>query len=499
MSDPVVESYEAVLYPGPPVKASHPLYLETLATLHGLAPTPTPRARVLEIGCATGGNLLPMAAYQPQARFVGIDPSPRQIELATANARRAGLANVDLRVCGVGDVDAGWGVFDYIVCHGVYSWVSEDVQAELMRVFRENLAPAGVVYVSYNVLPGWFMRQAARDLMLYHTAPMADTQQQIDQARAILGTLVQVRGEDDSAYTRAFREEVEITEHSSDAYVFHEHLERSNTPVYFKDFAARAEAAGLRYLAEADLRYNFASDLPESIRAQIESLPVLRRQQYLDFLRGRRMRRTLLCHADAAVGAMDPRHLEKLHVSLTQPEGFEVVDSDGDPIPQAVISALRAAELGPVPVSTLRATLPGLDRRAPAAGEDPLADPLIGFLWLSLLHDGIEAVVHPPEVCFEVGERPRVSPLAAIEAEASGRATTGFHAGVHLDAMGQRLVARLDGAHDRDALAGVVAAAVAAGEFELEPDPAAPEEAPDPGRAVERMLARMAGLGLLVG
>lgn len=499
MSDSVAESYDAILYPGPAVKASHPRNLETLATLHGLAPAPVSTARVLEIGCATAGNLLPLAAHHPEARFVGIDLSPRQIEYAQRSATAAGLDNVDLRAVSVGAVDESWGAFDYILCHGVYSWVSDAVQAELMRVFCENLTPTGVVYVSYNVLPGWFMRQAARDLMLLHTATLGDPKERIDQARAILGTLLEVRGEDDSAYTRAFREEIEVADASDDAYIYHEYLEESNEPVYFSEFAKRADAAGLRYLAEADMKHNFATDLVEPIRSQIESLPLLRRQQYLDFLRGRRMRRTLLCRADtAAPEAMDPRRLEGLHVSLTRAEGWEVVAAGEDPVPAAALESLRASHPRARAVSELRATLPGVPRHPPSADADALADPLTHFLWFSLLHGGVEVCVHPPDLAFEVVARPRVSPLVAVESETSGRVTTGFHTGVRLDAMGQLLIGHLDGSCDRDALAGLVATAAAAGEFELEPDPAAPDAPPDPGQAVDRMLERMAMLGLFL-
>jgi hypothetical protein len=335
--------------------------------------------------------------------------------------------------------------------------------------------------------------------MLYHTASIADPKEQIEQARAILGTLLEVRGDDDSAYTRAFREEMELTDASVDAYIYHEYLEVNNVPVYFSEFAKRAEAAGLRYLAEADVKHNFAADVAEPIRSQVESLPLLRRQQYLDFLRGRRMRRTLLCRADTpAPESMDPRWLEGLHVSLTRAEGWELVDTGEDPVPAAVLEVLRASHPRAREVSELRAILPGVPRHPSAAAAEPLADPLTRFLWLSLLHGGIEACVHPPALAFEVSARPRVSPLVAIESETSGRVTTGFHSTVRLDAMGQLLVGHLDGTCDRDTLAGLVAKAVAAGEFALEPDPGAPDEPPDPGRAVDRMLARMATLGLFL-
>src|SRR5258708_28374425 len=110
-----------------------------MAALVGMKAAPGTRCRVLELGCARGGNIIPMALARPDSRFVGIDLSPRQIADALAVVRQLGLANVELRDIDILQVGKDFGTFDYILCHGVYSWVPPQVQERIMEVCRDNL------------------------------------------------------------------------------------------------------------------------------------------------------------------------------------------------------------------------------------------------------------------------------------------------------------------------------------------------------------------------
>ena len=122
--------YDAVPYPARAFPSSHPQHLATVATLLGLRPPSLEDCRVLELGCATGGNLVPMADDLASGRFVGLDLSHVQIEAARTAARKAGLKNVEFRcqdLLGFGAPGAPGGgpaeSFDYIIAHGLYSWV----------------------------------------------------------------------------------------------------------------------------------------------------------------------------------------------------------------------------------------------------------------------------------------------------------------------------------------------------------------------------------------
>lgn len=135
------ETYQATPYPSRPVPLSHPDHLYVVGRLHGLTPTEVTGARVLELGCASGGNLLPMAASLPEAEFVGVDLSERQIEMAQAGAAAGGLENVEFLAGDALSLLAG-GLgrrFDYIILHGLYSWVPVEVQAALLPLCRRLL------------------------------------------------------------------------------------------------------------------------------------------------------------------------------------------------------------------------------------------------------------------------------------------------------------------------------------------------------------------------
>ena len=104
-----------------PFLQTHPDQLAAVATLFGMRPQPPDRCRVLELGCAGGGNLIPMALALPESRFLGIDLSRRQISTGQALVRKLGLRNIGLQPLSVLDLDSRFGRFDYIICHGIYS------------------------------------------------------------------------------------------------------------------------------------------------------------------------------------------------------------------------------------------------------------------------------------------------------------------------------------------------------------------------------------------
>src|SRR6516165_12727057 len=97
MSDDIQESYDAVPYESLPFNETHPDRLAALATLFGMSPAPAERCRVLELGCASGGNLIPMAVALPGSSFVGVDLSPRQIADGNEVVRALNLSNIELR------------------------------------------------------------------------------------------------------------------------------------------------------------------------------------------------------------------------------------------------------------------------------------------------------------------------------------------------------------------------------------------------------------------
>jgi len=112
MSQPQPTSYDEVPYGSNVFHDTHPDSLATWATLLGMQPPPVERCRVLELGCGTGANLMPMAQDLPGSHFVGIDLSPRQIAMGQEVVEALHLRNLELKAVSVLDVDASFGQFD---------------------------------------------------------------------------------------------------------------------------------------------------------------------------------------------------------------------------------------------------------------------------------------------------------------------------------------------------------------------------------------------------
>ena len=184
--------YDAVPYVDYPYSFAHPRRLEASAAMFGMEPPPISACRVLELGCAGGGNLIPQAQDLPESTFAGVDLSAREIDAGRQTIGELRLQNIELAHADIMDIDADWGKFDYVLCHGVMSWVPPEVQEKIFAVCARNMAPNGVAFVSYNTYPGWHLSNVARDLMLYHASRFEDPGQQISQAKQLLKFAVEV-------------------------------------------------------------------------------------------------------------------------------------------------------------------------------------------------------------------------------------------------------------------------------------------------------------------
>ncbi len=169
-------------YTSHPFPATQPARIGAIATLFGLSPPPVATARVLEIGCASGGNIIPLAARFPQARFTGVDVSPVQVAAGKKRCAALGLDNIDIHCISITDFEAADKSFDYIICHGVFSWVTVDVREAILARVGKMLSRDGVADISYNVLPGWRMRQALRDSMILHAGEGDDPAHRVTRA-----------------------------------------------------------------------------------------------------------------------------------------------------------------------------------------------------------------------------------------------------------------------------------------------------------------------------
>lgn len=303
-------SYDETPYPSHAITETHPGRMAAIAALLGIPTTDVAHARVLELGCARGGNLLPMAASLPDATFIGVDLSPVQIAEAEDRRRDAGLTNARFLVADLGNLPDDLGTFDFIVCHGVLSWVPEETQRAVFRVLAERLTPAGVGFVSYNVLPGFRLRQITRDLLRFYASdPALEATPPLGRLAVALEKLREVGGLDhESTFHLALREEAANLARCSPAYVLHEHLEDTNTPLSFTEFARAADEHGLAWLAECPLHRTWPDDARgrgslDLVGDRRSREAVLRGQSEVDLRLGRPFRRSLVVRREALPAA----------------------------------------------------------------------------------------------------------------------------------------------------------------------------------------------------
>jgi SAM-dependent methyltransferase/methyltransferase-like protein len=481
MSDQAT-TYDELPYDTGPMSATHPDNLAAVATLYGMRPPAPERCRVLELGCGTGYNLIAMAHSLPHAQLTGIDLSPRQIVDGMATVDKLKLPNVTLKALSLLDVDETFGQFDYIISHGVYSWVPDAVQDKILDICARNLTPNGVAYVSYNTYPGWHQRGMVREMMNFHTREFADPRQRVEQARGLLDFLIEgYPKESNPTYRSILIDERKLLADAADTYVFHEHLEEVNQPVFFHEFIGRAGAKGLQYLNEAK-PHSPLQLFPAPTRETLKQIAadLIDQEQYLDFLHNRTFRRTLLCHRGHTLNR-DPA--PETAFGLLFSSFGHLTNTDADMTNQdvatfrgEVFKGVTNMPLVKIALTELMQACPGrlhfeelfqrVWRRLQSGSTQMLtleeARPLLGGALLSSYQSTLVRLhVLPQPFTLRVGERPLASALARWEAASAEKAISNLcHCNVELDKRERMLLTHLDGTHDHAALAAKMAGMV---------------------------------------
>ena len=455
-------SYEQIFYPSFPRQATAPDRLAAVATLFGLA-TPDPQtARVLEIGCSDAGNLMALAVATPRGRFLGIDFSRPAIERGRERARELGLTNLELQERDLTEFPAESGTFDYIIVHGVLSWVPAAVAEQLLALVRRHLAPEGIAYIDYNAQPGSQLRYAFRESILFHVRRFAEPQQQVDQARSLLKLIIDANAEG-SVQRMMAEQELRNLLRTPDAAVFHDMLGQENHPFFFHEFAAVAARHGLEYLGEADVFEMSDVLLPAAIRERLAGLRgIIDKEQYLDILRSRVFRQTLLCHAGRAISrALDGETLRALFFSAAgevapgeREDEVAVRRSFGtmsttNPLVKAVVALLTEVTPARLDFAELAAEV---QRRHP-----DLAGTVEAALPMTLAHATMSGMVNihasPANFTTEIAAQPVASALARIQAARGEALFTLNHSQVKPDKAVREILPLLDGTRDQAELA----------------------------------------------
>lgn len=508
-----MSSYDDIPYISRPHASTDPDRIAAIARLHGVTPPPPDTCRVLEIGCSHGTNLMALASARPGIEAVGLDPSGVQILEGKRRLEQIGLTNVKLVKAGVEEVDETWGKFDYILCHGVFSWVDDTVREAILRVCRENLSPNGLAYISYNTFPGWFQRLPVRELMMFHAQGATSAREKIARARESLDFLMSSLADPESEYAKVVRRIHDELANHWDEYVYHEYLAEHNDPLWFREFAAAVDANQLSYIGDADFWMN-PGEGPQTGTAKGTDKVAI--EQYADFFRNRTFRKSIVAHKseishkpaswtnvqslrfDGVVRLESPIDLGRdVEVEFTGEFGVPIVTSE--PLVKAAFQLMgEMTPHAPTFDELLTTARQILDREElpEAADRTALAVALLEQLSLGTIY----ARMAPDPFTTAIETRPRCTALARLEAQEGGEISTLRQSFLNVDDADRYLLRHLDGEHSLDALATAVMRGISDGRFFIQVDEAELEDQTPLGRCrafVMGRLAAFAASGLL--
>jgi methyltransferase-like protein/cyclopropane fatty-acyl-phospholipid synthase-like methyltransferase len=474
LQDVQVNSYDEVPYQSYSYSMSSPSHLQTIGAIFGMKPPAFEKARVLELGCASGGNLIPHAFYYPNGEYVGVDLSQKQIEQGLETIEALGLKNITLLHRSIMDIDDSLGMFDYIICHGVISWVPEEVRDRILGVIKAHLSPQGIAYVSYNTLPGWNMVRSVRDMMLFHAGNFSSPQERLQQARLFLRFVTENLEGNSTPYADLLRQESALLSQQSDHYLYHDHLEANNHAYYFQDFALGAARHGLQYVGESSLATMYPENMPKPISERLREVnDIIRTEQYMDFITNRRFRMTLLCHNTIPLQReVKPETVKDLSVLVRlDPEqpATDVLINDrkavaifyckaskdhkietSSPVAKALFYAMHEVGRRPIPISDL---VQKVVAKFPLTDKKVIQEEIYRHIAMLLLKDYLAVTVAKPQGALgPMPERPVANPLVAYQAlrMLSPVVTTDQHEPLGISVLQRYLLRFLDGQHDKE-------------------------------------------------
>jgi SAM-dependent methyltransferase len=464
-------AYDLLDYPSGTFPQAHPGHIHAVGRMFGAEPAPVETCRVLEFGCGDGTHLIGCAYTHPGSTFVGMDLSAVAIERGRRAIAALGLANVTLHHADLTTWEPPPEPFDYVIAHGLYSWVPAPVREHLMSLFARVLAPNGLGYISYNTYPGCHVRKMVWEMLKAPTAGASTPDEKVEKALSMARFLKEgcsvVRA---NAMVLVPELDDFLLERKSKASLFHDDLSDVNDPMYLSEFLAHAGRHSLRFVAEAEASTMETDGYPEAVAKVLNELAeadVAAKEQRIDFLRLRRFRQTILSHADASAPARpDPNRLRALFISgQTAPENpdpdfgvgvavrFKTKEAGvwiDWPIAKAALLLLGEQWPDRLPFEEL------LGLAAAKLGRDATADEgeeLARFLTRIWMRGLIQVHGHRPAFARTASRKPRASRLVRHQAREGIFLTSLLHLPIEIaEPASAVLIGLLDGTRDREQL-----------------------------------------------
>jgi methyltransferase-like protein/cyclopropane fatty-acyl-phospholipid synthase-like methyltransferase len=479
-------TYDDVPYPSHAYKTSSPEAVGGVAKVFGLDPVLPEKARVLELGCASGGNIIPLAERYPDSEIVGIDYSKVQIDAAEATIKSLSLKNITFKCESILDFDTKGKPFDYIIVHGIYSWVDKEVQNKILEICGDCLSDNGVAYISYNTLPGWNAVRTIREMMLYHCQNFDDNDTKLAQAANMLKFVSDSIPNENSTYKKTLESEIKTLEKADRNYLFHDHLEANNEPCYFHDFATNAAKNKLSYLGDSNISTMFIGNFTPSAAEKLGAInDIVRQEQYMDFVSNRRFRSTLMVKAGTQVNR---------NVSIERLENLQLIPNlaiviekagdleDGKPVDKLKLQDMNNPEVTAtltgeevcscyremIAVAPKTLTLKEIVTRVTKKynyNDKELREKLDTTL-LMLLFKGLITVSYgTSDFTSVISKKPKVSDLTRLEARTKQMLANQVHAPIRLRDDQRVILQYLDGNNNLNAINKAVKEHISKGEL----------------------------------
>ncbi len=510
------ESYDDMPYESYAYPVTHPEHQAVVAKLFGLNPPDLETARVLELGCAGGGNILPLAIDFPKAEFVGIDLSPIQIDEANAHKENLGLKNITFEAMDIMDFKKKMGEFDYIICHGVFSWVPEFVREKVLDICDKHLSKNGLACISYNVMPGWAPLRSVREMMMIHTRKHEDSAKKVEQAKFLVEFLDRFMTPGTSMHNAVQNVHQKFQETKNDSYILHEYLEANNNQYYFIEFSEMLDAHKLQYIGDSSLSLMYTGNFAPEVDQALKQVPdTITREQYIDFLSNRQFRFSIITHKDAEIKGASLDVIDELVFSCdltydsTDAEGVTKFVRSGsdffirvnDPVAVTLLTKMCENSSQQFNLTEM------VDLVVKELGKDqkPQIEKIIrGNVILYIFKNMFQPRIRPPKTATKLSIKPQAYALANYQAKIPGAtiATSTNHTPIRLGTLDMVLLRHVDGTNNINGLVAKMMESIKRGEITLQ-QKTVPIHDPKEQKsilksAVPQMLENMVKLGVLV-
>lgn len=237
-------AYDEVAYPSPILPELLPERLRAEAILHGFDASPAATARLLEIGCGDGLNLIAHTALNPQGFGTGFDLSAAAVARGRAEAELAEVEHVELSVDDIATFPVEGETYDYITCHGVLTWVPDALRPRIIEIIAGRLAPGGVAYLGYDCTPASGMKSMLVPFLRERARANGTLSEKVHDAVAAIAMLSRNQAAD-SLLKPQLEQLVEDLPRFEEGYFYHDWLAEHYAPLSLDWLMEQAGQNGL--------------------------------------------------------------------------------------------------------------------------------------------------------------------------------------------------------------------------------------------------------------